>query len=292
MSIDPVESASACSRTTRRRPSRVFHWVSTVSVLRVVRARSSSQPRSPALSSAAETKSLFRNSSTRRHADQCDERMIRVRDLAVLAEHRHNAYGARSNCRRCSFWLRSSCGLEIRHALGDAAQRFGVGPGGLKLPAGRFELLPKPRRLERAGVDGLPERRLEFRERILRSLLRDPMALCLRAQLAVAIGDDGSEPGALRRVLSRDLFECLKRGLQLIERLTDLTILAGDPMKLRLAGRPGEFVGLPLLVDDAVQMTAIDPGSCRAGARSVSCSSWLCRISSSFARSRIRVLRS
>ena len=80
------------------------------------------------------------------------------------------------------------------------------------------------------------------------------MALRLCAQLAVAIGDDGLEPGALRRVLSRDLFECLKRGLQPIERLADLTIFGGDPLKLRLAGQPGEFVGLSLLLDSAVQV--------------------------------------
>ena len=72
------------------------------------------------------------------------------------------------------------------------------------------------------------------------------MALRLCAQLPVAIDDDGREPGALRRVLCRDLFECLKRGLQLIERLTDLTILGGDSLKVRLACQPGVFVGLSL----------------------------------------------
>ena len=88
----------------------------------------------------------------------------------------------------------------------------------------------------------------------MRVLFCDPMALRLCAQLAVAIGDDGLEPGALRRVLSRDLFECLKRGLEPIERLTDLTIFGGDPLKLRLARQPGAFVGLSLLLDGAVQM--------------------------------------
>src|SRR5258708_37397900 len=80
------------------------------------------------------------------------------------------------------------------------------------------------------------------------------MVLRLCAQLAVAIGDDGLEPGALGRVLSRDPFECLKRGLQPIERLTDLTIFGGDPLKLRLACQPGTFVGVSLLLDSAVQL--------------------------------------
>ena len=104
----------------------------------------------------------------------------------------------------------------------------------------------------------------------MRVLFCDPMALRLCAQLAVAIGDDGLEPGALRRVLSRDLFECLKRGLQPIERLTDLTIFGGDPLKLRLARQPGAFVGLSLLLDSAVQMLQFDPASCREGAEASS----------------------
>jgi hypothetical protein len=78
------------------------------------------------------------------------------------------------------------------------------------------------------------------------------MALRLCAQLAVAIGDDGPEPGALRRVLSRDLFESLKRRLQPIERLMDPTIFGGDPLKLRLARQTGAFVGLSLLLESAV----------------------------------------
>ncbi|MCA1562854.1 MAG: hypothetical protein LC804_22150 [Acidobacteria bacterium] len=100
----------------------------------------------------------------------------------------------------------------------------------------------------------MPESLLEFRKCLLGFLLCDPMAFRLCSQLAVAIGDDGLEPGALRRVLSRDLFECLKRGLQPIERLADLTIFGGDPLKLRLARQPGAFVGLSLFVDSAMQM--------------------------------------
>src|SRR5436190_2904940 len=86
------------------------------------------------------------------------------------------------------------------------------------------------------------------------------MALPLCAQLVVAIGDDSLEPDARSRMLSRDLFECLKRGLQSIERLTDLTIFGGDPLKLRLAGRPGEFVGVSLLIDNAVEMMQLIVG--------------------------------
>src|SRR6185436_19202844 len=111
--------------------------------------------------------------------------------------------------------------LELRHALRDTAQRFGVSPGGLELAASRFDLLLKPRGFERPRLDRLPEPLLNFTERLLRGLFGDAMALGLRAQLAVAIGDEGSQPGALRRVLSRDLLEYLEGELQLIERLTD-----------------------------------------------------------------------
>ena len=179
--------------------------------------------------------------------------MIRVGDRATLR--------APAQCVRCALELPSplvlasfELRLEIRHALGDTAQRFGVGPGGVKLPAQRVDVLLKPRNLGVARVECLPEPLLKLRERTLRVLFCDPMAFRLCAQLAVAIDDDGLEPGALRRVLSRDLFECLKRGLQPIERLTDLTILGGDPPKLRLARQPGVFVGLSLLLDGAVKM--------------------------------------
>ena len=176
--------------------------------------------------------------------------------------------------------------LEIRHALGDTAQRFGVGPGGFELPAQRVDLPLKPRTLDAARVECLPEPLLEFRERIVRALFCDPMALRLCAQLAVAIGDDGLEPGALRRVLTRDLFECLKRGLQPIERLTDLTIFGGDPLKLRLARQPGAFVGLSLLLESAVHvLQSILRRAEQAPKRLMFQLGW--RISSSFARSAV-----
>ena len=37
-------------------------------------------------------------------------------------------------------------------------------------------------------------------------------------------------------------------------------MLAGDSLEARLAGRPGELVGLPLLVDNAVQMLQLIVG--------------------------------
>ena len=179
--------------------------------------------------------------------------MIRVGDRAALRAPAQRVWCALelpAPLVLASFELR----LEIRHALGDTAQRFGVGPGGVKLPAQRVDVLLKPRNLGLARVECLPEPLMEFRERNLRVLFCDSMALRLCAQLAVAIGDDGLEPGALCHVLSRDLFECLKRGLQPIEGLTDLTIFRGDPLKLRLARQPGAFVRLSLLLDGAVKM--------------------------------------
>ena len=150
--------------------------------------------------------------------------------------------------------------LKIRHALGDTAQPFGAGPRAVELPAQRVDLLLKPYNLGAARVECVLELLLEFPERILSVLFCDPMALPLCAQLAVAIGDDSLEPDALRLVLSRDPFDCLKRGLQPIERLTDPTVFGGDPLKLRLTGRPGEFVGLSLLIDNAVQMMQLIVG--------------------------------
>jgi hypothetical protein len=145
-------------------------------------------------------------------------------------------------------------GLEIRHALGDTAQRFGVGPAGVKLAAQSVDVLLKPRKIGGARVECQLEPLVGLSERIVRLLFCDPMALRLCAQLAVAIGDDGLEPGSLRRVFSRDGFERLKRGLQLIERLADLTKFGGDALKFRLARQPAAFVGLSLLLDGAVQM--------------------------------------
>ena len=127
--------------------------------------------------------------------------MIRVGDRAALRAPAQGVWCALelpASLVLAPFELR----LEIRHALGDTAQRFGVGPGGVELPAQRVDLLLKPRNLGAARLECLPESLLEFRERILRVLFRDAMALRLCAQLAVAIGDDGREPGALRRVLS------------------------------------------------------------------------------------------
>jgi hypothetical protein len=179
--------------------------------------------------------------------------MIRVDDRAALRAPAQRVWCALELPARlvlAPFELR----LEIRHAFGDPAQRFGVGPAGVELPVKGVDLPLKPGKVGRARVQCLAEPLLELRKRVLRVLFCDPMALRLRAQLAVAIGHDGLEPGTLRGVLSRDLFERHKRRLQPIERLADLTIFGGDPLKLRFARQPGAFVDLPLLLDRTVQI--------------------------------------
>ena len=158
----------------------------------------------------------------------------------------------------------------VRAASGDPArarrhpQGFGVGPVGVKLPAQRVEVLLKPRNLGVARVECLPEPLLKLRERTLRVLFCDPMAFRLCAQLAVAIDDDGLEPGALRHVLSRDLFECLKRGLQPIERLTDLTIPRRRPAEAPTRSSTGRVRGPVAPPRRCCEDVAIDPASCRA----------------------------
>src|ERR1700730_7283529 len=99
--------------------------------------------------------------------------MIRVGDRAALRAPAQCVWGALELpdlLVQAPFELR----LEIRPALGDAAQRFGVGPGGVKLSAPRVDLLLKPRNLGATRVDCLPEPLLEFRARILRGLFCDP----------------------------------------------------------------------------------------------------------------------
>ncbi len=186
--------------------------------------------------------------------EQCDERMIRVGDRAALRAPAQGVWCALelpAPLVLAPFELR----LEIRHALGDTAQRFGVGPGGVELPA-------QPRRSPaEAARSRTPPASSACRSLSWSSASascascsatrwRSACALSCLSRSATTV----LEPGALRRVLSRDLFECLKRGLQPIERLTNLTIFGGDPLQLRLARQPGAFVGLSLLLDSAVQM--------------------------------------
>jgi hypothetical protein len=142
--------------------------------------------------------------------------------------------------------------LENRHALGLASQSVAVSSGGIQLPAERVRLPLEPSNVSRACFHRLLQGLVELRERILRDLRRDPVVLSLLAQGPVAIGDDSLEPGAFGSVLSRNLLERLKRGLQSIERLTKLIVFSGHALKLRLARQPGAFVRLSVLLDSAV----------------------------------------
>ena len=133
-----------------------------------------------------------------------DERVIRVDYRAVLraaAQRVWRALELAAPLLLAPFELR----LKIRNALGDIAQRFGVRPRGVELPAP--------------------------------CVFRDPMAFGLLVELVVAIGDQGRESGTFGPVLFRDLFERLKRGLKLRQRLTDPIILTLCRAELRLEPR-------------------------------------------------------
>src|SRR5437763_5261099 len=107
--------------------------------------------------------------------------MIRVGDRAALR--------APAQCVWCALKLPArlvlrpfELRLEIRHTPGDASQSFGVGPGGVKLPAEAVDLLLRPRKLGAARVECLPEPLLEFGKRVLRVQFCDAMPLRLHAQ--------------------------------------------------------------------------------------------------------------
>ena len=223
--LDPAVVASACSRTARRRPPRLpVSRLSRLACRPAVRAaRESRHGRARPPESRVRT----------RDAPAAARRETRLASRIGVRRALAQAYGARSNCARCSF--RPPFGsYRDRHARGEP-RTLRVVQVAEPRPARRFPA--EAARLERARVDAC------------RALLKFPSASCalfcdpMRSACALSSlsrRDERSEPCALRRSLPRPPRQSKASAA---DPTMAICRIRRDAMKLRSLVKPCAFVG-------------------------------------------------